>query len=59
MKLEVVYCGFEEKRRKKQNSHHLYGRVNGLEKSNMIIKQHMGSLEVHNQDHLSSVHSFA
>lgn len=42
-----------------QSSHHICSRVNGLEKYNMIFKQHMDSLEVHNQEHLSSVHSFA
>lgn len=52
----VVCCGFEAN---KQNSHQICGPGNGMEKSNIVIKQHMGSLEAHNQDNLSLVHSSA
>lgn len=52
----VVRCGFEAN---KQNSHQICGPGNGMEKSNIVIKQHMGSLEAHNQDNLSLVHSSA
>lgn len=42
-----------------QNTRHTRGRVDELEKSNRIIEQSAHSSEVHNQDHLSSAHSFA
>lgn len=39
--------------------HHTCGRVNRPEKYNMIIKQPLGSLEVHDPKCWPSAHSFA